>query len=148
MKSLYRQLYYLINRRRMDAELADEMEFHQEMAARGGHTPFGNSLRLREEAREAWGAVWVDRLAQDLHFAVRLLRRSPGFTLAAVLMLAFGIGINVSAFSFFNLVVFRPLPHRDPESLVRFHRGAQGDYASDLAYPAMRFYREHAKTLS
>lgn len=148
MKSLVRRLYYLFHRRRLDQELADEMEFHQEMAAREGQTPFGNPLRLREESREVWGAVWMDRLIQDLHFALRLLRRSPGFTLAAVLMLALGIGINVAAFSFFNLIVFRPLPLRDPESLVRFHRVAPGNYSSDLAYPALQFYREHAQTIS
>jgi predicted permease len=148
MQSLFRRLNYLLNRRRLDAELADEMEFHREMAARDGHAPFGNPLRLREEAREVWGAVWMDRLTQDLRFALRLLRRSPGFTLAAVLMLAFGIGINVAAFSFFNLIVFRPLPLRDPQSLVRFHRAAPGNYSSDLSYQALQFYREHAKTIS
>jgi predicted permease len=146
---LLRRIHYLLNRGRFDQELADEMAFHREMAAREGGAPFGNTLRLREEAREAWGWMSIDRIGQDLRYAARMLRRSPGFTAAAVLMLAIGIGANVAAFGFFNLVVFRPLPVRDPDTILRFERRGPKDFWSDLPYPAMVFYREHAtRTLS
>jgi predicted permease len=148
MKELFRRLHYLLNRRRFDQELANDMEFHREMAARDGGGQFGNELRLREEARDAWGWTWIDRFSQDLRFAVRMLRKSPGFTVAAVLMLALGIGVNIAAFGFFNLMVLRPLPVRDPATLLRFQRRAPHSYASALPYPEMAFFREHSKTLS
>ncbi|MEO6237784.1 MAG: hypothetical protein ABIQ52_12355 [Vicinamibacterales bacterium] len=65
MTELYRRLRYLLNRRRSEQELADEMAFHRDMASRDGGRPFGNTLRLREEARDAWGWTWIDRLSQD-----------------------------------------------------------------------------------
>jgi hypothetical protein len=110
MPEFLRRLGYLLNRRRLDRELAGDLEFHREMAAREGRR-FGNTLLLREESREAWGWTWMDRLAQDLRYAGRALRKSPGFTLAAILMLAIGIGVNVAAFGFFDLMVLRPLAH-------------------------------------
>src|SRR5215207_2380264 len=120
MTTLYRRLRYFLNRRRSERELADEMAFHREMMSRDGGRPFGNTLRLREEARDAWGWTWIDRLAQDLRYAVRMLWRSPGFTAVAILMLAIGIGLNVAVFGFLNAVVFSPLPVRDPATLLRF----------------------------
>ncbi len=143
-----RRLRYLLQRRRLEEELAGEMEFHREMAARHGGKPFGNALRLREEAREAWGWMWMERLGQDARYAGRQLRRSPGFTLAATLMLAIGIGANVGAFGFFNLMVLRPLPVRSPETLLRFKRRSPGSYASQMPYPEMAFFRRHTRTLS
>src|ERR1043165_8224487 len=124
---LLRRLAYLMSRRGRDAELADEMEFHREMAARdeasrAAQPRFGNTLRLREEARDAWGWTWIDRLSQDIRYALRALGRAPGFTASAVAMLAIGIGANVAAFRFFNLVALRPLPVRDPDTLLRFYR--------------------------
>ncbi len=124
------------------------MEFHREMAARAGGNAFGNSLLLREEAREAWGWTWIERLSQDLRYATRVLRKSPGFTLAAVLMLAIGIGVNVAAFGFFNLLVLRPLAVRDPATLLRFQRRSPESYASVLPYPEMAFFRQYSRTLS
>ena len=147
MNEFFRRLRYLLNRRRFDRELAADLEFHREMAS-GHNRPFGNTLHLREEAREAWGWMWIDRLAQDLGYAFRLLRKSPGFTLSAVLILAIGIGANIAAFGFFNLMVLRPLPVRDPATLVRFQRLSPRAYASVLPYPEMAFFRDHATTLS
>src|ERR1019366_1753252 len=90
----------------------------------------------------------IESLSQDLNYAARMLRKSPGFTLAAVLMLAIGIGVNVAAFGFFDLMVLRPLNVRDPGTLVRFHRRAQQSYAFALPYPEMEFFRQHSRTLS
>ncbi len=148
MTELFRRIRYLLHRRRFDQELAGDMEFHREMAAREGNTNFGNALRLREEARDAWGWTWLDRLFQDLRYAARMLRKSPGFTLAAVLMLAIGIGVNVALFGFFDLMVLRPLNVRDPGTLLRFHRRGAQNYAFALPYPEMAFFREHSRTLA
>jgi predicted permease len=148
MRQLFRRLHYLINRRRLDAELAADMEFHREMAARAGHGNFGNSTRMQEQAREAWGWTWLDRLVQDLRYGCRILARSPGFTLMAVLVLAIGIGINVSAFSFFNLVALKPLPVRDADRLVRLERRSPSAYTDGAPYTTLRYFAENAKTLS
>jgi predicted permease len=148
MAELFRRIKYLIFRRRLEAELKNDMEFHREMAERAGRRNFGNELRMREQAREAWGWTWLDRLGQDVRYAGRMLRRTPGFTLMAVLVLAIGIGVNVSAFSLFDMVALRPLPVRDPEAIVRLERRSPDAYTSEMAYPSFLFYREHAKTLA
>jgi predicted permease len=118
------------------------------MAARQGGVPFGNTLRLREEARDAWGWTWIDRLTQDLSYALRMLRKSPGFSFVAVLMLAVGIGVNVTAFGFFNLMVLRPLPIRNPETILQFERVSPGNFADNFPYPEVALFREQSKTLS
>ncbi|MGA2135165.1 MAG: ABC transporter permease [Bryobacteraceae bacterium] len=147
MHEFLRRLHYLLFRRRFDRELADDLEFHRQMAERAGR-PMPRTLQLREQARDAWGWTWIDRFFQDLRYAGRMLRRSPGFTLVAILMLAVGIGVNVAVFGFFDLVVLRPLNVRDPATLLRFHRRAQENYAFALPYPEVVFFREHSRTLS
>jgi predicted permease len=148
MGELLRRIRYLIQRRRFDAELANDMEFHREMAARAGRNNFGNTLRMQEQAQEAWGWTWLDRFVQDLRYGFRVLVRSPGFTLMSVLVLAIGIGVNVAAFSFFDMVALKPLPVRDPDSLVRLERRSPEAYSSEMQYPSFAFYRDHARTLS
>ncbi|HEY1501069.1 MAG TPA: ABC transporter permease [Acidobacteriaceae bacterium] len=148
MGELFRRIRYLLFRRRFDAEMESDIAFHREMAARQGNNNFGNTTRIREQSREAWGWTWLDRIVQDLRFGARLLARAPGFTLMAVLVLAIGIGVNVGAFSFFNMVALKPLPVRDPDTIVRLERRAPDAYSSEMAYPAFIFYRDHAKTLS
>ena len=147
MSEFFRRVRYLLNRRRFDRELENDMEFHREMAARDGRKNFGNVLRLREESREAWGWTWIDRLLQDLRYGARTLGRSPGFTLTAVLVLAVGVGINVAAFSFFNVVMLQLLPIRNPETIVRLQRRSPEASTNVMSYPQMAFYRDHAKTL-
>lgn len=148
MGQLWRRLMYLCNRRRLDAELEADMEFHREMASHAGRANFGNVLRMRERSREAWGWTWLDRLVQDVQFGARLFAHSPGFTLVVVLVLAIGTGVNVSAFSLFDMIALKPLPVRDPETLVRLERRAPDASTTEMAYPPFEFYRDHASTLS
>ena len=148
MGEFLRRIHFLINRRRLSAELQNDMEFHREMAARAGRNNFGNTLRMREQAYEAWGWTWLDRLMQDLRYGVRILARAPGFTLLAVLVLAIGIGVNVSAFSLFDMTALKPLPVRDADRIVRLERRSPQNYTSEMAYPSFAYYRDRARTLS
>ncbi len=156
MGEFFRRLLYLLTQRRHDRELQEEMAAHREMQreASGEMTPrearaaFGDDLRLREDAREAWGWMWLDRLRQDLQYAVRVLRRSPSFTVAAVLILALGIGVNLAAFHLLNVIAFKPLPVRDPDSLIRLTPKTDHSWASSLSYPALEFYARHNTVLS
>jgi hypothetical protein len=148
MGELFRRLRYLLRRHQLDQELEDDMDFHREMMARDGRRNFGNTLRLREDAREAWGWTWIDRCEQDLRYASRTLMRSPGFTTTAILVLAIGIGVNATAFSLFNMVALKPLPVRDPDSLLQLQRRSPEIIEGEMPYPSVVFYREHAKTLS
>ena len=147
MGKLFRRVHYLLNRCRFDRELENDMQFHREMAERAGATSFGNMLRLREDAREAWGWTWIDRLVHDMRYAGRIHWRSPGFTLTAVLVLGIGIGVNVVAFSLFNLMALKPLPVRDPDSIVRLQRRSPEIVAGEMPYPSVAFYQAHTKTL-
>ena len=144
---LFRRLSHLYRSRDFDRELEAEMEFHREMAAKQGKA-FGNVLRIREESRDAWGWSWLESVLQDISYACRSLRKSPGFTVAAVLTLALGIGVNVAAFGFFNLFALRSLPVHDPSSIIRFQRRSPLNYSTHLSYPAFDFYRRHTGTLS
>ncbi len=148
MGELFRRFRYLLHRRQFDAELESDMAFHREMAERAGNRNFGNALRMREQSREAWGWTWLDRLQQDLEYGVRILARSPGFTILAVLILAIGIGVNVSAFSLFDMVALKPLPVRDPRTLVRLERRSPEDNSDVMPYTSVLFYAQNAKTLS
>jgi predicted permease len=132
----------------MDAELKSEMEAHREMMMQSHRTNFGSVLRLREEAREAWGWMWLDRLGQDLRYGIRVLARTPAFTLTAVLVLAVGIGINVAAFSLFDMLALKYMPVPNAHSLIRLERRSPTNYTSEMPYPSFAFYRDHSRTLA
>lgn len=147
MGELWRRLWFLLNRRRFERELQDEMDAHRAMKG-GGEAPFGNTLRLRDEAVDAWGWRPLERLAQDLRFGVRLLWRAPAFTLTAILVLSLGVGVNLAAFQIFERLALAPRPVPEPETLVHLYRRSPQSTSTSFAYPAFDFYRRHAGRLA
>ncbi|HEY3740218.1 MAG TPA: ABC transporter permease [Bryobacteraceae bacterium] len=144
---LWRKLHYLVNRRRIERELGEELDAHR--AEMGEHAAgFGSSLKLREDSNEAWGFGWLDRLRQDIHYGMRVMRKSPAFTLTAIAILALGIGLNVTFFGFIDVIALRPLPVKDPDSIVLLWRASPSSQADNFSYSAFDFYRQHNRVFS
>jgi macrolide transport system ATP-binding/permease protein len=141
-----RRAWYLLNRRRIEAALREEMEDHRTRMARPGG--FGNTLRLREEAQDVWGWQWLDDLGRDLRFGVRSLRQSPGFALTFILILSVGIGVNLAFFQVVNVTLLQPLRVTDPDTLVYFHYRARTFDSSEVPYPVAMFVRDNTNVLS
>ncbi len=131
----------VFRRGRSEQDLADELQFHLEheverLTAQGmspeearhaARRRFGGLDRAKEAYRDARGLPWVEEFFRDLRYAIRMLRRSRGFTAVAVLSLALGIGANTAIFSLFDAVLLRQMPAPEPDRLVILARSPQGD---------------------
>src|SRR5260370_39440040 len=115
----------------MDAELRFHLEDYAEDLVRSGvprtealrlaRLEFGGVDKTKEECREASGMRLLETLVRDLHYTVRALRKSSGFTTVAVLTLALGIGANTATFSAVDALMLRPLPFPASNELVRVY---------------------------
>jgi putative ABC transport system permease protein len=140
---LTHRLRSLIRRRNVEKELDDELRFHfarlverhvanglaHDEAMRRARLEMGGFDQAKEEHRDARGVGLLDALGHDLRYAVRQVKRSPGFAVLAMLCLGLGIGANASIFSALNSVLFRPLPVADPGRLVMLGRGASAYFS-------------------
>ncbi|HYM25386.1 MAG TPA: ABC transporter permease [Vicinamibacterales bacterium] len=143
---------------RMDADIDEELRSHIQMRAddlvtsgmeraaaeRQARIEFGGQLKFKEATREAAGIAWFDTLIQDLRFSARVLRKSPGFALTAIITLALGIGANAVVFSVLNAFIIRPLDLPQAESLYQIERGP--GKAGAQSYPDYRDLRDRNRT--
>jgi len=128
-----KRVFALFKGRRLENDLDDEVRFHIEMriddyvqsgmsheeATRAAIRQFGNRTYLKEETRRMDTINWLESLWRDICYCAYVLVRRPGFSLAALLILALGIGLNGAIFSVVNSVLLRPLPYGQPDKLVQ-----------------------------
>ena len=126
----------------VDRHVADGLP-HDE-AMRRARLDMGGFDQVKEEHRDARGVRLLEDLGSDLRYAVRQVKRSPGFAVLAVLCLGLGIGANTSIFSALNSVLFRPLPVADPGRLVMLSRGTSANFS----YPDFQDLQARGRLLS
>jgi len=148
--------------RRREEELDEEIRSHLEMAkqdriARGedpreagyaARREFGNVDLVKEVTRDMWGWGAAERLALDVRFAGRSLRKSPGFTGTAVLSLVLGIGANTASFSVSEALLLRPLPIHEPDAVAKISVNHRRSGYEEVSYPDFLDLRARAESFS
>lgn len=127
--------------RELDAELRDHLDremaenraagMSAEEARTAALRAFGNPALLRDQARATWGWNSVELLLRDFAYGVRALRRTPGFAIVAILVMALGIGANIALFTIVRGVILRPLPFKDPDRLLMLYESGKHDDETD-----------------
>jgi len=145
-------------RRTVERELDEELRYHLERQLdkeiAGGRTPedaryialraIANVEQRKEECRDARQVAFLDNSIRDLRYAIRTLRKTPGFTVVAVLSLALGIGANTAIFSLIDAVLFESLPVHEPHSLVLISERP----SQPFSYPLYKYIRNGNQSLS
>ena len=152
----------LLRNQRIERELDEELRAYRETAidekvrtgmareeaVRAARVQFGSLDAVKDYTRDVGWEARVYSLWRDIRYAFRTLRKTPGFTVAAVLTLALGIGANTAIFTLLNAAVLRPLPVHNPEELVWLQTMYRGSEASYFSYPHFERLRERTRTLS
>ena len=155
LSQLWRRLLFNVRRERFNRELEEEMRFHLEMKAEeslaGGVSPeearyaarrqLGNQTLLRETSRDMWSFRFLETLAQDMRYGLRMMARNPGFTAVAVFTLALGIGANTAIFSVVNGALLKPLPYEESERLVFVAELSANGRQESISYPNFTDWR-------
>ena len=135
---------------RSDLELEEEEQrengLPSEEAPYAARRVFGNPALIRDQTHEAWGRAPFERLGQDLGYAVRQLRRSPGFTSVCVITLALGIGANTAMFSVVQGVILAPLPFPQANRLILLWEKRPGVAQIDVSYPNFEDWEKRARS--
>jgi predicted permease len=136
----------------MEEELESHVQLRADALERGGlerveaerraRIEFGSHVRFKEECREAMGGNTIDQAMQDVRFSLRALRKSPGFSLVAVITLALGIGATVATFSVVNTVLLRPFAFSHPEKLIWIYSQRSDNPRTNFSLPEYCDYRD------
>ena len=162
IRTLLSRCAALFGRQKLDAELDEELRAHIDLAIeenlKRGMSPeharrtalrdFGGVTQTRESYRTRRGLPFLEVLAQDLRFALRQLRKSPGFALTAVLTLALGIGANTAIFSVVRGVVLAPLPYPKPDDLVMVLESRPGLKQTGISYPDFQDWQRSSRSFA
>jgi putative ABC transport system permease protein len=147
MMTLWKRLGYLLPWRRRAAEQEIEEELRS-IAAMAQPGELGSLTLAAEDARTELGWTRLEQAGQDLRYAVRNARKSPGFTAAAVASLAIGIGVNAALFSLINTMLWKSLPVREPETLLVLERQTQTGLSNRFTYRHYEIFRDHVPALT
>ncbi len=109
---------------------------------------FGGVDQVKEECRDAWGVRLLETLSQDFRYGWRVLRKSPGFVVIALLTLALGIGANTAIFSVLYGILLRPLPYRDPARLILLNETTPKVGKVSVSYPDFLDWRAQNRDFS
>jgi len=137
---------------RAELELEEEEQRERGLSAEDARTAarraLGNTALIHDQTHEAWGWAPFERISQDLRFGVRQLRRSPGFTLTTILLLALGIGAVTAVFSLIDAALLRMLPVRDPQQLVEFKTIDPDSQIDDsFSFPTFKAFEKQTQVL-
>jgi putative ABC transport system permease protein len=147
-----RRLRHLIGRRDFDAELSEELDLHRELrqrdyerrglsaadAALAARRQLGSLAQAQDEARDVWNLGWLRDFSQDVRFGCRVLAKDRRFTLAVILTLGLGIGVNNSVFTIVNTALIRAVPFSQPDRLVGLELIDRDGRRVGLSFPDYR----------